>query len=201
LYARAVVLDDGGSQAAVLTLDILGLAAEQVARIRKTAAAICPVPPENIMIACSHTHAGPAIQYLRGCGTPEPEYVEELYRLAAQTVALAASNLADAQVFAARAQADLAINRRERTEKGATVIGDNPGGAVDRDIGILLLLGADGPIATIFNYACHGVVLGGQNLEISADWIGAAAAEIEAATGAPAPFLQGCSGNINPRIR
>ncbi len=52
----------------------------------------------------------------------------------------------------------------------------------------------------LFNYACHGVSLGGGNLEISADWIGAARNVLESSGSVgSAMFLQGCCGNINPR--
>ena len=54
----------------------------------------------------------------------------------------------------------------------------------------------------LFNYACHGVVMGPDNIDVSADWIGAARKTLEEnPTIGTAMFLQGCCGNINPGYR
>jgi hypothetical protein len=53
-------------------------------------------------------------------------------------------------------------------------------------------------LATLVNYACHGTVLGPDNLLISADWIGAMRLKLEAELGGLTLFLQGAAANINP---
>jgi hypothetical protein len=61
-------------------------------------------------------------------------------------------------------------------------------------------------IATLLSYACHGVILGPGNFQISADWPGATMLALEEQFGVSkdetAPyvslFLQGCAGNIDP---
>jgi hypothetical protein len=88
------------------------------------------------------------------------------------------------------AQARIGRNRR---------IADGP---MDTEVLVLDVRANDGrPLATLFNYGCHGTVLGHDNLEISADWPGVACAEIEAATGAPAFFSLGAHADIDPRTR
>ena len=48
------------------------------------------------------------------------------------------------------------------------------------------------------NFACHPVVLGPENLEISADYPGAMMAYVEREIGGQCLFLQGSAGDINP---
>lgn len=74
----------------------------------------------------------------------------------------------------------------------------DPGGPVDETLRILLLDGEDGPVASLMGFACHATILNGENLQMSAEFPGAACRIVEAATGAPAVYLQGTCGNINP---
>ena len=49
-------------------------------------------------------------------------------------------------------------------------------------------------------HACHPVVLGHDNLQISGDFAGAAVRHIEEQTGDKALFVNGACGDVNPRI-
>jgi len=53
-------------------------------------------------------------------------------------------------------------------------------------------------VATLVNYACHGTVLGPDNLLVSADWIGVMRKKVEEELGGLTLFLQGAAANINP---
>ena len=66
LEARVIALDDGTTSAAIVSVDLLGLDAASVARIRDAAAQVNPIPAGNVIVVCSHTHAGPAIQTMAG---------------------------------------------------------------------------------------------------------------------------------------
>jgi hypothetical protein len=50
----------------------------------------------------------------------------------------------------------------------------------------------------LVNFACHGTVLGPDNLLVSADWIGAMRSRVEADLGILTLFLQGAAANLNP---
>ena len=65
------------------------------------------------------------------------------------------------------------VNRRERASDGRIVLGINPAGAVDRQLGVIRLERPNGSlIALIANYAIHGTVLSGDNQMISGDVTG-----------------------------
>ncbi len=73
-------------------------------------------------------------------------------------------------------------------------------GPCETHVRILTLRGS-GPIASLFHTAMHPVCRGNRDRRVSADWVGVARRSLEAATGAPALALQGCCGDINPRLR
>ena len=56
------------------------------------------------------------------------------------------------------------------------------------------------PIATVFRYSAHPVTVGSRSLVASSDYPGPAREVLERNLGGLALFLQGCGGNINPRV-
>jgi hypothetical protein len=54
-------------------------------------------------------------------------------------------------------------------------------------------------LATLVNYACHPVVMGPLNLYITADWVGEMRVRVEESLGGMCLFIQGATGDVNPR--
>lgn len=202
LYATALVLDDGATKAAIVSLDILGIDFDQDAALRKDISETTGIRPQNILIASSHTHAGPAAQTLRGCGSPDENYLRWACSRIVSTVQDASCNLCNAGLFVTGAESGLGINRRDWViEKGAQA-SETSGRITDPEVKALLVRQDGGQTVLVLNYACHGVVMGGDNMDISADWIGAARDVLEESPWVDtAMFLQGCCGDINPRCR
>lgn len=203
LMARALVLDDGAVRLAIIACDLLALDRDSVARIRERAASETGIPPGHVMLACSHTHAGPSVSPMRRMGEVDSAYLETLERKIAGSIYEARSRLAPARCGFSIGAASIGINRRERREE-ATVLGANAAGPVDPEVGVLRVDDASGkPLAVAFNYACHAAVMAGDNLLISADYPGAAARFVARGLGDGVTplFLAGCGGDINPRER
>jgi hypothetical protein len=200
LSARALVLAGGGRAAALLSLDLLGLDADLVERIRAGVASGCDIPPQNLLISCSHTHAGPATQTLRGLGKRDEPYCESMVRLAVSAVCLAEARLAPARVLFGRAECAIGRNRRARSADGRIVLGDNPAGPYDPAVSVLRVESNDGaPLALWFSHATHPVILGSENTSLSAEFPGQAARDLATLwEGAVALFAQGCCGDVNP---
>jgi hypothetical protein len=209
LWCRALVLEEGAARLAIISLDLLGLDFALDAATRQSVAQAAEIPPEQVLLNCSHTHAGPAVARLRSLGAPNEGYVASLPGLVAEAVSEAAGRLRPAVAAFGRAPGRAGINRRERTPTGAIAIGRNPEGLTDEWVRVLRLSDPDGrpstrpagkPIAVLFNHACHGTTLGGENREITAEWMGAACQALRARLGGEVVpmFLQGCCGQINP---
>ncbi len=217
LEGRVIALDDGTTSAAIVSVDLLGLDAGSVARIRDAAAQASPIPAPNVIVVCSHTHAGPAIQAMAGVPIDQ-EYLDWLERRLGEAVGEAAASMVDVTVGAGEGWADFNVNRRLRKQDGS-VGGANPSGAVDHRVRVLRLDRADAPeapgalggsvmpqddpVAVLFSFACHSTTLMSANRRYSGDYPGAARRFIESAYapgGAVAAFLPGCFGDARPHL-
>jgi hypothetical protein len=207
MHVRALVLGDGKKKYVLAELDAvnLGWLGDAAAR----AAAAIGVPEEHVRISASHTHAGAAFQPNRGpAGVDLRPYagVFSNYRAAAAdkvvgTIVEANSRLLPVHIGAAQGAGTINVNRRFRSQAGQpAAVGLNPEGFVDRDLLVLRIDDAGGrPYAVVFNFQCHGTVMGYENRYVSPDWIGSARKAVEQALpGATALFLQGAAGNQGP---
>ena len=199
LCATALVLDDGATRVGIISLDIIGWSMEQDTALRKEISDATGIPQKNLLIACSHTHSGPAVGVLRQCGDPNDAAVRRIWSQIVDVAKAAADELVDARLSYTHAESDLAWNRRAWVIEGNVQQSPTSGVITDRTAEALVVEMDGRQPVMIFNYACHGVVLGGDNLEISADWMGAARDALESSGKiGTAMFLQGCCGNINP---
>jgi hypothetical protein len=190
----------GVSRLAVIACDLLFLRAEEVRAVREEIARLSDVPPDHVVIACSHTHYGPLTEPDRNEQGPQVEpYLANLVHLLAGAVAMARARTVPCRLGFGQGEIRIGINRRERTADGQIILGQNPSGPVDPRVAVLRIDAVDGsPLAAVLNYACHPVSLGSRCTDISADFPGTARRLFEGETGAMCLFLQGATGNINP---
>jgi hypothetical protein len=193
LSATALVLTDGMNRVALVALDMLAINEFVVDRIRNRLA------PAEVLICCSHTHSGPIAYAGKGSPHKNQVFIDALVENIAAAVQEAESKTAPARLEYASGSAGIAINRREKMPDGHMEIGRNPEGVVDRSVQVLSILNeSGGRLATLVNFACHGTVLGPDNLLVSADWIGVMRSRVETELGGHAMFLQGAAANLNP---
>lgn len=195
LTATALVLNDGEKEIAIVALDLLAMNEFIVDRIRLQAA------PAEVVLCCSHTHSGPITYADSRSPRKNQEYVDLLVERISTAVKKARQQLVPVHLEYAHGEADVGINRREKMADGHFEIGRNPQGARDSSLQVVSIVedSKNGQrLATLVNYACHGTVLGPDNLLVSADWIGAMRQVVETNLGGLAMFLQGAAANINP---
>lgn len=198
LYARALVLDDGLSLACIVSLDLIALDFDLVERIWDGINRKVGIPYERILLNCSHTHSGPATRTFRAMGERDELYCNVMVRKVVGAVQQAADMLEPVSLRWGRAPVQIGINRRERRGE-QTVIGQNPNGPIQPYVDVLRVDREDQtPLAVVLAYAAHPVVMGGQNLWVSADYPGAACDFLKRVGLGTPLFLQGCAGNINP---
>lgn len=193
LFTKALVLQTNGQTLAVVTSDLVGLSPDSVRQIRKKVSAETNISSDSLLLTCTHTHSGPATVALRGCGTPDDDYLHRLEGLIADNVIKASKTLQPARIGFGHGQVTepVFLNRRKPD-----------GGTVDPEIIVLRVDAEDGtPIATWINFTCHAVVWSGDNLNISADFPGAVTASVEQQIGGIALFSNGACGDINPNAR
>lgn len=199
LMAKALVCGQNAVRIALIAVDLVGLDAEVVRGIREKIGRATGIEGAAIMVCASHTHAGPLTFPFRGMGHIDSDYLEQVADAVVEAVVAAAADSRPGRLFYARPQVQIGINRREPHPQG-TRIGQNPAGPVVSYAHVLRFVATDGTGATLFNHACHPVVLGHDNLQISGDFAGAAVRYIEEQTGDRALFINGACGDVNPRI-
>jgi len=198
LFATALVASESDETVVIIGCDLLGVNADLTREVREEVTARTGLPPDHLMIACTHTHYGPNV-YRAGERPDEIAYQSNLkYRLAG-VVEEAMDNQEEARLGVEYGASDIGINRRERGDDGTIRLGQNPDGPVDRSVGICRIDTVEGePVAVIVNFATHPVSQTGKMRLISADYPGQVRNVVEQLTGATCLFLQGACGNINP---
>ena len=201
LTATALVVDDGMTRIGIVALDILTINEFIVDRIRAS------LTPLEVVLCCSHTHSGPIAYANEKSPRKNREYIDSLVDRIVEAVQCAESRLSPVRLEYSLGEASVGINRREKMSDGSIDIGRNPDGPRDGSVQVVSILSATGEnidtegvkrLATIVNYACHGTVLGPDNLLVSADWIGAMRQKVESELGGLSLFLQGATADINP---
>ena len=198
LMAKALVCGCDAARVALVAVDLVGLDADVVWGIREKIRRATGIEGAAIMVCASHTHAGPLTFPFRGMGRIDSRYLEQVADAMVEVVVAAAADSRPGRLFYARPPVQIGINRREPHSQG-TRIEQNPAGPVVPYAHVLRFVAADGTGVTLFNHACHPVVLGHDNLQISGDFAGAAVRHIEEQTGDKALFVNGACGDVNPR--
>ncbi|MCH8900367.1 MAG: neutral/alkaline non-lysosomal ceramidase N-terminal domain-containing protein, partial [Acidobacteria bacterium] len=207
LTATALVIDDGDTRVTLMALDLPIVRPGDAAVMRNAVAAAVDSKPDNVLINVSHTHAGPHTHTggvkiggdQRGHSDNELRYIEELPALVVQSAEAAVEKMEPVRAGGGVGSCDLAVNRRERTPDGRTILGWNPKGICDREVGVLRMDRPDGsPFAIVVNYACHPVVVGPEDLAVNPDFPGPMRDLVEKVSGAICLFLQGAGGNVLP---
>jgi neutral ceramidase len=220
LHARALVLDDGQTRLALVTIDSCMVPREILDAAKRIAHRHTGLPVENMLMSATHTHtAGTATPVFQS--QADAEYQLFLTRKIADSVRIALNNLEPARIGWSVGQVPQHVfNRRWKMKPGA--IPPNPFGGIDQvkmnppvgspdlvepagptdpDLTVISVRALDGrPIALLANYSLHYVGAG----HFSADYFGVFADRIEQLLKADRqdpPFVgmlsNGTSGNIN----
>lgn len=202
IQAKALVIESGGKRAYFVSLDTVAVLGDLVDRIVAAARAKgSAVTGEHLMAFASHTHSGPGA--LTSLGFWVQAATDELViELRDTFVAKCADAIVAAEASLARARFGIGtgqlIGATKNRRVGVSKVFKTDD--VDPELGVVRVDRPDGtPVATLYNYAIHGTALPAENLQLSADVMGAISRHVEKATGAPAIFANGAEADIAPR--
>ncbi|MCU1489218.1 MAG: hypothetical protein JWM85_623 [Acidimicrobiaceae bacterium] len=210
LTATALVLEDSdGNRAVIVAMDLVALGCAQADKMREMVASAVGASPDAVFLNYSHTHAGPHVTEgsLRKLGgsmrtifEKERLYIQSLPYEIVGVATLAARDLIPVRLAAGSIEVPgISANRRERTEDGRTILGWNPDAPLDDELIVLKLATESGEtLAIVANFACHPVVLGGENPNVGPDFPGALRSLVESNLGGKCLFLAGAAGNVLP---
>ncbi len=223
LYARAIVLQDpsqegatGRRRIAMVSLDLLTLSGKALGgfnefKFRISSAAGNSVLPEDIVLACTHTHTAPESGAITDLYRTEgfSEWINLLVERIGRAIGDAAANMTPCRVsYGASTAPGLGIHRRYKTANGIMMSHPEPpaeivisrDGAVDDSVNVLSFRDeANRLMAVLVNATCHPVYEMCAP-RVSPDYPGELTAAIEEEhPGSIALFFNGAAGNINPK--
>jgi len=220
LYVRALYVRSAESAVCILSLDLLGLFEQDARRLREHLAAATGLLPENVMMACTHTHSAPDTLRLF-CSTDEKTrmdrevlapWMEILFTKATDVVQRAMAGAVPSRLqLMVGENRELVHNRRLRLRSGQTVMNWTlPGadsvaevlGPVDPQVTVAAFYNVENSLSgALVHYTLHPAILAGRNLGISGDYCGLAMELLEqqchCADSTAIVFLNGALGNIN----
>lgn len=208
LEARAAAFALDGKMAVIIGCDLCTLQAETCARIREIIIAQVPsLAKQDILVATSHTHSGPATVFSdRGWGTPDPPYMEVLPYKIAQAAIDAVQNLEEMTVSAALVPCrHIGLNRVYDRDAPplAEVLKEDWEPAkpelTDTECRVIRFDNTKGELKGFMAYfGCHPVVCCQQNHFIHGDYPAIAIHNLmREFPGSTGVFLQGAQGDVN----
>lgn len=208
IYHRIVAIDDGDTLFFIVSSDVCLISPAEYDKVAQKLHTEHKIKPIDFWWTVTHTHSAPEVGP-PGLGVTflgerfthqfDEEYTTMVEQKLIEGVLKAQSELAPAKFGVGWGFSQANINRRARFEDGKTSLGLNPDGPVDRRIGLLRIEKEDGTLMAILaNYAMHGTVMSGANLDISGDAPGIVAEYVEEKLGAPMLYINGAAGNIAP---
>ena len=201
LYARVAYFQND-DQFIVVSMDSIGDGIGFTDSIRQLTSKRMGIPREKIMISCTHTHTAPETYDL--CWHPvDKKWLEEMTKRVAAAIEGAHRKMECATVHCETALTEgLVKNRRADyvRKKVTELMPDELARSIDLDerLYVMAFLGSDRlPIGLLVNFACHPVIMQTAPT-ISADYTGFVAEEVEKRIDAPALYLNGPCGDVNP---
>ncbi|MEW6357311.1 MAG: hypothetical protein AB1696_13355 [Planctomycetota bacterium] len=209
LYAKSVVLDSGETAICFISVDLCVLGRDYVEVVTQIIRERTGIPPEHVMVAASHTHAGPYTSPVFGAEADrDKDYLAILPRYIADSATIAHQRLAPAQIGSASGSEGTSGHyRRVRLKAGHVrntwmkldpdqVVG--PVGEIDPELGVLLTRDMDGNATTIiYNYTLHANCHNNRAL-IDGSYPPRVAQLVEGEIGGTVLYTPGACGNINP---
>ena len=209
LNAKAIVLSCGDTTLGLVICDLIVVPGQVVGAAKARIQEQTGVPPENVLIAGTHTHTGPAI--VGALGTPEEEgYGQWVAPRIADAFTMAHRGLRPAQFAHAAGSVPGEVHNRRWHMKDGTVQMNpgylnpdaiRPAGPTDPQFGLLVLRSPEGaPIAALGNLSLHYVGISGPNHNvICADYFAAFGTVLNRLAGASfvCPLANGTFGDVN----
>jgi hypothetical protein len=211
IFARMLVLanDKDLKDACVfVSVEVCAIERKDAAVIKQAIQKKTGIPANNIIVAATHTHSGPAtVGYFNPI---ETEYLNDICTRIPQAIAEAVANLKPAAAgCGSGAEFTVGYYRRLLADNGQVVMNwipyppehlVGPLGDADNEVGVMKVVEAANPkkvICIVYNYASHPNVLSGDSYVISGDYSGFASKTLEDKFGGVAIYLNGAQGSMD----
>lgn len=221
LFARCLVLDNGGVRLAIVVCDSCMISRDLFDSAKRRAAQTVGIPMQQVLASATHTHSAPTATGVFQ-SEPDDDYCDLLEQRIAEGLRVAVGRLEPARVGWAVGVDDRDVFNRRWRMKAPAIAPDpfgrsrdqvvmnppsgsadliEPAGPIDPGLPIIAVQSTQGrPIALLANYCLHYV--GGTPPDaVSADYFGAFADRVKQLMGGDDSFVgimsNGTSGDLN----
>ena len=197
ITARALVLANGKTKAAIVKVDTIGVSRQFRDGVEQAAKKL-GIPAEHLILAATHTHGGPgAVSNQKIWEIIAADcYHKQTYQAMLAGV-VDALKKAHANLTAARV--GISAGKEDRVTKNR--MDKNKATKIDPQLGLIKVVDyySGKPIAALLNFAMHGTCLGASNMLFTADVMGYVEAAVEKKLGGGvAIFTNGAEGDVAP---
>ena len=207
LQANMAILKNDAATVVLVSLDLLMLDTEDVDEMRRSVAAAAGTAYENVLVAATHNHCGPAATDLYDA-PKNYEFVAQVKELLVACARETYARLEPAVLGSGFAyENDLTWNRRyilrdgsawahPQLDKMEVLYAEGP---IDPQVGVLCVRDLGGnAMGYVVNFACHPLFFGGQRIA-TANFPGVLRRELKKLEnpGCVTVFLQGAAGDIS----
>lgn len=203
IFAKIIVIESAGARVGFISLDVLSIRWPEVDRIRDIAAKL-GIAKDNLMIAATHNHTGPAVSS-PGLARRDEKYVDWMIGTISEGLTRAVESLAPARIaIASGIEGRISFIRRCIMKDGSVKTHPKPGpeircpeSVIDPEVGVLAVQDLAGKtLALLVNFTCHPTHNGGE-ARLSAGWPGQLSLAIKRAVGEHCVtcFLNGALGD------
>ena len=203
LWARTLVLDQGNTRIAVVSLDLIGYYSDAsyygIARVR---AALDPsLGIDEILVASTHNHEGPDTIGPWGAAALAdgkfPQYLQFVDRMIARSIAQAAGALRPARLRLGRTTPERSPSLARLQTRNA----NRPPRVFDRELRVMQFVAANGgarpeTIATLVNWNTHPESMEAGNTLLTSDFPHTVRDEVERRVGGTALYISGAIGAV-----
>ena len=206
IFGRVLILDDGATMAAVVSLDLIEVG--DTTEFRQQIQRELGISSDHILITATHDHSAPRAGSVTPGGLahgPSPEslaYSRVMYEKVLGALKRAKASLQPAKFGFNTGSVDVNVSRDQYLPGRGWGLGYNPDGISDKTVSVLKFENPAGqPIAILFNYAVHSTAMFNTAV-VSGDLAGAAEKVIEQKLGnnVVALYTMGSAGDQIPKV-
>ncbi|MCF6286643.1 MAG: neutral/alkaline non-lysosomal ceramidase N-terminal domain-containing protein [Candidatus Hydrogenedentes bacterium] len=198
---RALVLQKGETQVALISVDIAGVSDTMAVRVQQAVAAKTGIPAVNVRLCATHTHSMPTFAFWRQWGTTPEDYMKTVEAKAVEAVVRAQADCAEGVAHIGSQQA--VGGNFNRTSKTWKTDADYSTDSTDDERWLDTMLhvlyferGAGKHNILWYNFAAHPVCYA--DGEAGPDWPGLVTQSIQDSLKVTPSYLQGHAGDVNP---
>ncbi len=193
VYVRAIFLDNGLTQAVILSADLLIIPPTVTEALKERLSAV-GLTFGQVFLGATHSHNsiggwGDTITGRLFAGDFDPTVVERIADAMIQAIQKAKTKAQAVEIGYMQVQDTTDIRNRLTDEKAT----------IDPWVRNMLMRGADGQTALLSSYAAHSTTLDSKTMVLSRDYAGALVDSLEDGEASFALFLAGAVGSMGPR--